>query len=301
MKLRYYSFLLCSLLLGACNKVEVATPDFEVTTLSKTVKAGAELTFEFAGDPDQISFYSGEPLSDYAYKSGRVLNAEGLDMSFTTTVQYGGQKDQLSILTSTNFNGNYVIEDIKKATWTDITAEYALATSTTQKTWGPKDLKSMMVAGKPVYIAFRYTTLPQAVNGAQRTWTIRAFEVNTNTALGVQALADHAGAGFKLVHDGPLEPGRASVGSSSIALRGNTADTETPTEDWVISKGITTGPIDMGPDRPIPIKGFVDTKTPDYKYIYANPGTYKATFVASNSNIYGAAEVVKQVEITVTP
>ena len=116
MKSKYFGLLLCSLILGACNKVEVATPDFEVSTLTKSVKAGEELTFQFTGDPDQISFYSGEPLSDYTFKSGRTVSTEGLDLSFTTTVQYGAQKDQLSILYSTDFSGNYTLEDIRKAT-----------------------------------------------------------------------------------------------------------------------------------------------------------------------------------------
>lgn len=301
MKLKYYSLLLCSLVLGACNKVEVAAPDFEVTTISKTVKAGEEITFKFSGDPDQISFYSGEPLYDYAYKSGRILTADGLGMKFGTTVQYGTQANQLSVLASTDFNGKYAIEDIKKATWVDLTKDYALATSTSLKTWGPKDLKSLLVTGKPVYIAFRYKTLDQKINGAQRTWTIRAFELTTNTELGTQTLADHIGSGFNLVHDGPLEPGRSSVGTTSIILKGNIVDTETPSEDWAISKPIIVDKLDLGPDKPTPIKGFVDTKSYDYKYIYNTPGTYKATFVASNSNVYGAQEVVKQIEVTVTP
>lgn len=301
MKSKYLCLLLVSLVWISCNKVEVSAPDFAVTAVSKTVKAGEEVKFGFTGDPDQISFYSGEPLKDYNYKTGRVLTASGLTTSFTTTVQYGTQTNQLSVLVSTDFSGNYVMEDIRKATWLDITKDYALATSTTQKVWGPKDLQSMLVGGKPVYIAFRYKTLPQTLNGGGRTWTIRSFQFETVTELGVVTLADHIGTGFKLVHDGPFEPGRSSVGSTSITLRANAADIDTPTEDWAISKAVTVGTVDMGPDRPISLKGFVNTKATDYKYIYTKPGTYKATFVASNSNIYGAAEVVKQIEITVQP
>lgn len=301
MKSKYFGLLLCSLILGACNKVEVATPDFEVSTLTKSVKAGEELTFQFTGDPDQISFYSGEPLSDYTFKSGRTVSTEGLDLSFTTTVQYGAQKDQLSILYSTDFSGNYTLEDIRKATWVDVTKDYALATGTTQKTWGPKDMESLMVDGKPIYIAFRYVGLPKSTDGVPRTWTIRSFELNTMSDLGPLQVADHTGAGFKLVQDGPIEPSRSSIASSSIVLRGNSVDQETPIDNWAITKPIMVGDIDMGPDRPTPIKGFVDTKSSDYKYIYTTPGTYKATFVASNANIYGAKEVIKQIEITVTP
>ena len=301
MKLKYYCALLGFFLIAACTKVEVVTPDFEVVPKSNTAKVGEEVTFLFSGDPDQISFYSGEPLSDYGYKTGRILKTEGMQMSFTTTVANGGQLNQLSILASTDFSGNYEMSDIKAATWIDITSNYPLSTNATQVLWGPKDVQSMMVSGKPIYIAFRYITLNQAAMTHKGPGRSRAFELKGNTILGKQPISDLPGAGFKLVHEGPLEPSRASVGASSITLRGNNVDLESRTEDWAISKPIVpVGDVDLGPDKPTPVKGFVDTKTPEYKYIYTKPGTYIATFVASNANIYGAKKLLNMLKLQLT-
>lgn len=301
MKLTYYTLLFCFLILGSCNKIEVTVPEFDVVPSSNTIKAGEEISFMFTGDPDQISFYSGEVFKDYAFKNGRTLVSDGLQVSFTTAVQYGAQQNQLSVLVSSDFNGSYTMEDIKKANWTNITSDYALATSTTQLAWGPKELKSLLVSGKPVYIAFRYITLPQPANGAQRTWSIRTFSLKGSSNLGILNIADQVTAGFKLVHEGPLEAGRSSSTATTITLRGNVADTQTPTEDWAITKPIDVGDVDLGPDKPIPVKGFVDTRSSEFKYTYATPGSYKVVFVASNANIYGNQQMIKEVDITVVP
>jgi len=301
MKLKYYTLLLCALSLGACNKVEVVQPNFTVVADKTTAKVGEEITFNFSGDPDQISFYSGEALKDYAFKDGRLLVAEGLQLSFTTTVQYGTQSNQFSVLFSTDFNGDYSMDGIRKATWTNMTADYNLATTTTQVTWGPKELKSMIVNGKPVYIAFRYLTPSQVINGTHRTWSVRLFSLKGSSAVGVLNVADQVSAGFTMIHDGPQEPGRASSTATTITLRGNIVDTQSPTEDWAITKPIDVGEVDLGPDKPQPIKGFVDTRSSEFKYTYTKAGDYKVVFVASNANIYGSQQVVKELNVTITP
>src|SRR5690606_4742085 len=100
----------------ACAKVEVSAPDFEVVTEQQTIQAGSDVTFKFSGDPDQITFYSGEPLNDYAYKDGRVLNINSLLASFRSNVQYGTQRDLLSVWLSSDYNGGGTIEDVRAAT-----------------------------------------------------------------------------------------------------------------------------------------------------------------------------------------
>jgi hypothetical protein len=47
----------------SCAKEKVATPSLEVATASLTYKAGDTVTFNFTGNPDNITFYSGEPGS----------------------------------------------------------------------------------------------------------------------------------------------------------------------------------------------------------------------------------------------
>jgi len=55
------------------------------------------------------------------------------------------------------------------------------------------------------------------------------------------------------------------------------------------------------PDRPTILKGYGDPTIPSYSYTYKTAGTYTATFVVSNATIDQTKEVVKQIEITVTP
>src|SRR5690606_29211857 len=119
MKKQYLMLLFSCFLLTACTKVEVVEPDFEVTTTASTYKVNEEVVFNFTGDPDQLVFYSGEVLNDYAFKDGRILEANGLTASFSSHVAYGTHPDLLSVWVSTDFNGKYTIEDVHAATWKD--------------------------------------------------------------------------------------------------------------------------------------------------------------------------------------
>src|SRR5690606_11441205 len=75
-------------LAGACRKHEIDTPSFDAVLVEKaTYKAGEELTFSFSGEADQIVFYSGESLHDYAYsKESRKLKTQAINTSFRTNV-----------------------------------------------------------------------------------------------------------------------------------------------------------------------------------------------------------------------
>ena len=184
--------------------------------------------------PDSMAldtFYTEYTAVDYE----EYVKNKGMTLSFSTTVQYGDQEDQFSVLVSTDFSGNATMEDIHNASWTDVTDAFGLASSTEHVTWGPEDLVQHMADGKPIYIAFRYITLPQGDNGKQRTWKVSSFEIkNKDGAI----LYDLPSSEFTLLHEGPFEEGRSSISSSTITLRGNKVSTEDRTEDWAVSKAI---------------------------------------------------------------
>jgi hypothetical protein len=69
---------------------------------------------------------------------------------------------------------------------------------------------------------------------------------------------------------------------------------------WAITAPINVGSTDLGPDRAIAVKGFRNLQAEEFRHTYSAPGTYSATFVASNANIYGEARVVRKITITVT-
>ncbi len=232
MKLRYYSILFAGLLFGSCDKpeLEAEVPAFDATTATATVKAGVPVKFDIkGGDAQTISFYSGELLKEYSSKGGRVvdINGAGATMTFTSSVQLGTQTNQLSIMASSNFNGDYSsLAKVKAATWVDITNRFALGTGTAFLASGIKDISDLIVAGKPLYIAFRYITKPQATNGINRQWFIQTFAINSKKLLDNTLplpIVDQAKVGFIIVDDNKDKaPALSSVTSTRLTLQGNT-------------------------------------------------------------------------------
>ena len=318
------------LLMVSCDTdlPEIATPAFDVTTESLTYKKGDKVIFKFTGDANIISFYSGERQKQYSNRSGTVVDAKGAGatLSFTSAVSGGTQgvlsttvPPQLKVMASTNFNGNYDFASVQAATWTDITSRFSYSTTTTFVTStpvvvpaAPVDISDLIVTGKPLYIAYKYILQPQFVNGTARNWQIQSFLVTSKKDIGASALptiVDQPMAGFRLVEQNPLTPSRSAIiptGTARVSLLGYLYDVLAPSidpagETWAISKGIDTEKILVAPDPSLPIKNPVAVKMTQYEYIYATAGTYTATFVASNNNLEGGKEVVKEIKLTITP
>ena len=235
MKFKYYNMLLGALLLASCNTdivTNLETPTFDVKTATSTFKAGQPLTFHFTGTAHTISFYSGQTLKDYDFKDGRVVDVTGAGatMQFTSSLQVGTQTNQLAILASTNFNGDYgSVDKVKAATWTDITSRFALGTNATFLASGTIDISDLISGTKPIYIAFKYVTKPQETNGLARQWFIQTFAIMSKATLTSTAsttpvaltLADQIHAGFTIVDNSPTtNPAVSSVTSTRVTLGG---------------------------------------------------------------------------------
>ncbi len=230
MKFNYYYMLAGVLLMASCDK-EILTeaPAFDVTTESTTYKAGQEIKFDIkGGDAQIISFYSGETLKDYTSKDGRVIDVKGAGatMAFTSSVQLGTQANQLTLLYSTNFNGDYsTLAKVEAATWTDITSKFKLGTGTAFLASGTVDISDLMLAGKPIYFAFKYITKPQVANGFARSWYFQTFAITSKAKLDntiTLFLADQARAGFRIVDENKENaPARSSITATRITLYGN--------------------------------------------------------------------------------
>jgi len=310
MKLGYCVILsgLLELASSCTEKIELTggTPDFQVKTTATTFKTGENVTFSFDGNAGLISFYSGEVFHDYAYKEGRIVTAGQVSLSFTTSVTGGTQSNQLSVVASSNFDGNYAdFARVQAATWVDITSRFLLGTSATFLASGSKDITDLVIADKPLYIAYKYVTKPQLVSGDARTWMVQSFSMTSNTSIGLLTLTDMLNAGFRIVkqiNDSTIVS-RSSITATRVTLLGNAyvAGKDPLHEIWAISKLINAGEIDMGPDLPVPIKGNADTRLESYTYKFTKPGTYKVYFIASNVNINESREVIRQIDITITP
>lgn len=315
MKRSLYISSFALLLLASCKKdikldVNRGTPDFNVALApGNTFKVNEDVNFDFTGKADIISVYTGELYREYAYKDGRTIDITNPTMSFTSAVTGGTQTNQLTVLVSTDFNGIYndtlqpPLKDIKAATWTDITSRFAYGTTATFLASGAKSLSDLVVAGKPLYIAFKYITQPQAVNGAARTWMIQTFSLTGTSTVGNLAMGDMTNSGFRIVEGSTSATTLSAVIPTRVTLQGNTfTPTNDPqTETWAVSKAFNSGVIDNGPDFPIAIKGVANPTVTRYTYKYTKAGTYKVYFVAINANSDEQKQVVRSMDITIVP
>ena len=357
MKFRYCILLFALAVMVSCTKklsLEDA-PAITVTTEATSYKVGEPVKFNIEGSADIISFYSGEVYHDYAFKDGRVVDVsgKGLTVSFKSGVTGGTQRDQLSILFSTDFNGNYTdLASVKAATWKNITDSFTLDSIPALVPSDTVDLSKFVVPGKPIYFALRYINRPQVANGFARQWLIESFTLNSIDAQlnGLPVtISDQVHTGFRIVDENPVNaPARSQVTATRVTLYGpvykdpndpifnpdnpifdpnnpiynpdSTAyvptavlpkyvpyDPNSPyndplSENWAVSGPVSLDTVHLGRDWAVSVRSSVYAAKPaEYKYTYKTPGTYKAYFVASNNTIDESQQVVKEVNITITP
>ena len=281
---------------------------FNVTTDSVSYKAGTSVRFAFqGGEAQDISFYSGETLKDYDFKDGHIVDVAGQTavLAFSTAVNLGTQLNQLYVMASTDFKGDYSsMTAVKAATWTDITARFKYGTTTTFLATSA-DVTDLMVAGKPLYIAFKYITKPQGVNGVARQWSIQSLTLTSGKKLNntvALTLSDEPSAGFQLVdQSATTAPALSAITTAKIVLQGNnyTTANDPTSENWAISTGINIDKINLGPDLSIALKGMTSAALKEYRYVYATPGTYKAVFTSSNNSINETKQTSKTINLTI--
>lgn len=295
--------MLISVILCSCEKYQLDDPALEVTADKTTIKAGESVTFKFEGSPQMLSFYSGEFLKDYNYvTSPRALKNCYLSFSSATAAAIQ-QTNQLAVLVSADFDGKYAIDNIKAAHWVDITNRFTLATNATVTPSTEVDVLDLAVAGKPLYLAFRYITKPQTEFLAATDWNITAVLAKSKFDDVEVTLMDYgAGSNFSVFSYGNKQAGRSLVNTTTIQFKGNaTAEIkEEYTEDWGVSRAIYINPNDLGNDKATALKLFREAKKESYTYTYSKAGTYTATFIAETNNVYGNKKVVRQINITVT-
>ncbi len=72
-------------------------------------------------------------------------------------------------------------------------------------------------------------------------------------------------------------------------------------ETWAVSAPIRTDKVDLGPDRPVGIRGIRNPKMTEYTYTFAKPGTYQVAFVATNATKDEQKTVVRKLSVTIAP
>ncbi|MFA4868416.1 MAG: DUF5017 domain-containing protein [Pedobacter sp.] len=117
-------------------------------------------------------------LMTFAASAQNAIKTGKNSLSFSTQVMFGAQKNNLSIVVSTDFNGDYSMEGINKATWTDITKMFELADSKEWKKSGEADISALIASGKPFYVGLKYIGNKSSVGPTQKMWGINEMYFN---------------------------------------------------------------------------------------------------------------------------
>jgi hypothetical protein len=281
----------------SCAKEKVETPSLEVATASLTYKAGDTVTFNFTGNPDNITFYSGEPGHNYEFRN-RSSAENDLQINFKTLVQFGVIYKNLQLLVSNDYTGVADTASVKAATWKDISDRAVFSTgqdNTPSGTISLKEFADPKRTSARVYVAFKYADYKKPQG--QNRWVIRTFEANNISADGVVSpQATMATGGWK-AYDFKNPAVVWALSSAQLLIPSSNKDAA-DNEDWVISKGFD--PFYIKPDAGVALKN-ISTVLPGYKYVYTKPGTYKVVFDVSAVRYNGEKRTTKDITLTITP
>lgn len=302
------SLLLSILTLGffSCEKKETPVLNMDVTVQKTSFQVGEEVVFYITGNPDQLTFFSGEEGHKYIYRERTNAEPRAITVDFATNRRYGSdaqQPNSLRFLVSQNFSGIYQPDAIVESEWVDITDAFTLSPSqsddNTYVPSGTVDLSALssfgfdLDPGKLTYFAFKYTG---TTGSTQPRWWINTFNLITETVEGIVlpiATMSSAGWGSIGLNDSPVswvynanglrfQGGGATVGSNLV---------------WAISASFDL--TSVTPDSGVALKN-MSTRMDSYSHVYETPGTYEVTFVGSNINIYGGNTVVKTITLEIT-
>ncbi len=303
----------------SCSKeIDLVEPELNVTVSSSTVKKGEPVKFNIEGNPDIITFFSGEIGRDYEYvNKERILPLDEVNLSFQSQVRTQGgsagycQDDQFHILISNNleFNGNTRADsmmNISNAIWTDLTDKFTLCPleckSTTPYTYSEQfDVFDLIDLDKPLFIAFKYINRSNAENGNATIWRFQSFSLSAKTEAGVVSLLNQGTANWQPFYVAEKWGANAfSNSGSQVTLRGLTANSEY-NELWCVSKAVNVENVNLGREYGIAIKSLSDIPLKSYEYTFEKEGVYTVTFLGVNANISGKKQIESKLQITVTP
>lgn len=300
----YVWLLLVGNLFASCDADSVDGIDFDVNLRNEQqeIYVGDEVTFDFAGNPDYIVFYSGEEGCKYANRNRLNVEVESMSLSYTMKQVYTRPSYQnranMHIYVSEDFKGLCTAEGIENATWTELSGEggWKVPTCpnvTTETVTDNGDLSGYM--NKKFYLAFQYET--PASEEYQPRFDIEPLTL-TKMVEGqeIKMTNPEKEFGFTYVFPKGKPAGNYNPSATRLLFQPSSDNTGLPAEIWAISQQLD--PSAVSPDEGIPIKS-LDTTAPSYTYKYMAPGEYVVTFVARNANMWNVESVVREIKITV--
>ncbi|WP_294080797.1 sialate O-acetylesterase, partial [Proteiniphilum sp. UBA5384] len=166
-----------------------------------------------------------------------------VNLSFSTRVLNGYELPrELDVFISDDFDGIYTLNKIREAVWEDISDKFRFPLTDTQELTpaGSIDISEYVTAKKPFFVAFRYKTagVPPA-DRMGRNWRVEEFSLTNHFEEKTNILANHHTAGWVLVENGEIDPGRgATIQQNRLNFLANNINREVPLEIWAISKAM---------------------------------------------------------------
>lgn len=307
MKNYIYMVLIASSLFTACQKdLTVAEPTVNIvltnprSTIADTLvfKLGDTCKFAIDGYADNITFWGGTNGNNYAFKN-RTRAFGKLNLSFTSTAQWGAQTNTLQVLAISKL-ASRDSATVVNANWTNITSRTPLATSATAVNTGNVNLTDLVTGAEDsLFIAFKYTGI---TGSTQRTWTITNYILKnegSNFSSTISSLPSDISYWVRYGNVWTPANARWTATSSALTIVGGGATAPSNTS-WLVSKPIYVGRIT--PDVfTATVKNLTSSETNAYAYTYPTTGTYKATFVAFNNTVNEQKTVIKEFFIKITP
>lgn len=303
--------------------VNVATNEgvsFDGQTI--TVKKGTPVEFLFSGDPDFLTFFSGEPGSEYRYKERITVNADEIESStlkFDLAPQYGKPANILTMFTSEDFPGleknNFAADSVlvEQHEWkTLIPAEDFPAILKDQSY--SIDMKPYM--GQRIAIAIRYQG--QDIKNTQTKFTFKNMQIVNKMSNGQETALSAVSFGFtpiNMLHRHNLSDQKGMTANRAYGTVTNNTSGIWNAKDWnaffIHSSNANTSlkyswlvsnlfvVNACSPDKGIGLKN-VTQSLDFYKHTYNEAGTYTATFVGTNGNYKQESSVVREYKVVVT-
>jgi hypothetical protein len=304
-----------------CNKdITLNELQFEVSADKNVYNVGDSVGFNIQGNPDMITFYSGEIGKRFEYRNRS--EADGIpQLQFSSLRANGTQPNSLRLMVSNDFTGAVpgdtvtTVANIAKATWTDITGRATLSTGSTVSS-GIIDLSDFAVQGKPVYIGFKYVGVAGSV---QNKWTITALTVKNVLPDATVYTIVNLSAGSPITNYGVTTTNSTGwagypvantykwslSSNTSLSITGaTTAASAANAESWAVSGSINLKRV--SPDLGTPIKNTTENTVlataitnNRYTYQYASAGEYNAVFWAGNVNINKTDSTSRTIKLTI--
>ncbi len=314
-----YGIILCLLVSIACNRDNVDDVKFNVSIDSPAnIQAGKPVTFRFEGNADYITFFSGEPGNCYSNILRDSVTIASMQLECTIKQQYTDNEYRLKEIVhayiSEDFNGEYTLENIQKATWQKVSglehgqiAVPLTQNNTTEEVsstvdWSRFKNKSFYIAFQ--YNAFKRNNIPAADgNGRyhmQPRVDINPLKLTRVTEEGIQMVWENAKTdfGFRVIYQNSTQQSNYQVNDGGLLFQPqkNKEYTDDDVIVWMVSTKIT--PWQIEPDRGTAIKS-AEAYLSSYTHTYTKPGEYKATFIATNANLWDSNRNIKEITINV--